>query len=63
MNDWQARTRALLGDAAVKKLNNASVAVFGIGGVGSCERFFRAFGRRTDNGGRSDQEDSGEIVQ
>ena len=35
MSDWQARTRALLGDAAVKKLNNASVAVFGIGGVGS----------------------------
>ena len=35
MNDWQARTRALLGGDAVEKLNNASVAVFGIGGVGS----------------------------
>ena len=35
MNDWQARTRALIGDNAVKKLNSASVAVFGIGGVGS----------------------------
>ena len=35
MNDWQGRTRSLLGDVAVKKLNEASVAVFGIGGVGS----------------------------
>ena len=35
MSDWQIRTRSLLGDDAVKKLNNASVAVFGVGGVGS----------------------------
>ena len=35
MNDWKERTRSLLGDEAIEKLNNASVIVFGIGGVGS----------------------------
>ncbi|MBQ9149533.1 tRNA threonylcarbamoyladenosine dehydratase [bacterium] len=29
------RTRTLLGDSALEKLNNAKVAIFGIGGVGS----------------------------
>lgn len=35
MSEWQKRTSALIGDDAVKRLNSASVAVFGIGGVGS----------------------------
>lgn len=35
MMGWQTRTEMLIGAEAVKKLNNASVAVFGIGGVGS----------------------------
>ncbi|MBN2188277.1 MAG: ThiF family adenylyltransferase, partial [Chitinispirillaceae bacterium] len=30
-----SRTRLLLGEGAVQKLANASVAVFGLGGVGS----------------------------
>ncbi len=34
MQDAFARTRLLLGDAAMQKLNRARVAVFGIGGVG-----------------------------
>lgn len=33
--DWQARSAMLLGDAAVQRLRAASVAVFGLGGVGS----------------------------
>ncbi|MCL2518630.1 MAG: ThiF family adenylyltransferase, partial [Oscillospiraceae bacterium] len=32
--DWLSRERALIGDDAVEKLRNASVAVFGLGGVG-----------------------------
>ena len=32
--DFYARTRLLLGDAAMEKLKNARVAVFGLGGVG-----------------------------
>jgi len=32
--DFYARTRLLLGDAAMEKLKNAKVAVFGLGGVG-----------------------------
>ena len=34
MNNWQTRTERLLGKAAVEQLNNARVAVFGVGGVG-----------------------------
>ncbi len=34
MTDQFERTRILLGDEAMKKLNNSRVAVFGIGGVG-----------------------------
>lgn len=34
MNDWQSRTRVILGDAALEKLKNSRVAVFGLGGVG-----------------------------
>ena len=34
MNDRHARTRLLLGDAALEKLRKAHVAVFGLGGVG-----------------------------
>lgn len=34
MNDQFARTRILLGDDAIKKLQSSRVAVFGIGGVG-----------------------------
>ena len=34
MMDIFARTRLLLGDAAMEKLKNAKVAVFGLGGVG-----------------------------
>lgn len=33
--DWLDRTRLLLGDQAVQALKNKSVAIFGIGGVGS----------------------------
>ena len=32
--DVLSRTRLLLGNAAMEKLNNARVAVFGLGGVG-----------------------------
>ena len=32
--DQYSRTRLLLGNAAMKKLNNARIAVFGLGGVG-----------------------------
>ena len=32
--DWLSRERVLIGDDAVEKLRNASVAVFGLGGVG-----------------------------
>ena len=34
MNEQFSRTGILLGEAAVRKLNKARVAVFGIGGVG-----------------------------
>ncbi len=34
MNEQFERTRLLLGDEAIRKLNNSRVAVFGIGGVG-----------------------------
>lgn len=34
MNDWQNRTRMLVGDNAVKKLNGAKAIIFGLGGVG-----------------------------
>ena len=34
MNDQFARTRILLGDDAIKKLQSSRVAVFGIGGRG-----------------------------
>ena len=34
-NEWTSRTAALLGDDAVMRLQNATVAVFGLGGVGS----------------------------
>ncbi len=35
MEDIYTRTRMLIGDAAVEKLKNSAVAVFGCGGVGS----------------------------
>lgn len=35
MSEWFSRTEALIGAEAEKKLKNARVAVFGIGGVGS----------------------------
>ena len=35
LSDWQSRTGLLLGQAAVDRLASASVAVFGLGGVGS----------------------------
>lgn len=34
MEDWQSRTRLLLGNEGLEKLRAATVAVFGIGGVG-----------------------------
>ena len=34
MDDRHARTRLLLGDAALEKLKKSHVAVFGLGGVG-----------------------------
>lgn len=34
MDNFQERTRLLIGDDAVQKLNNSSVAIFGVGGVG-----------------------------
>lgn len=35
MNNFYIRTEGLIGNAAVEKLKNSTVAVFGIGGVGS----------------------------
>lgn len=35
MADWRARTEMLLGEDGVRRLEDASVAVFGLGGVGS----------------------------
>ena len=35
MEDWQAREELLIGKDNIEKLNNATVAVFGCGGVGS----------------------------
>ena len=34
MENQYTRTVAVLGDDAIKKLNNSHVAVFGVGGVG-----------------------------
>lgn len=34
MKEWQQRTAALLGEAALNKLENSRVIVFGVGGVG-----------------------------
>lgn len=34
MNEQHSRTEMMLGEEGVKRLNNASVAVFGVGGVG-----------------------------
>lgn len=34
MNNFYERTRLLVGDDAIKKLGDASVAIFGVGGVG-----------------------------
>ncbi len=41
---WNDRTRMLLGEAAVEKLQQSRVAVFGLGGVGghACEALLRA---------------------
>ena len=33
-NQWRRRTRTLLGDPAMEQLQNATVAVLGLGGVG-----------------------------
>ena len=33
-DNWCSRTEALLGTEGVKRLENSTVAVFGIGGVG-----------------------------
>jgi tRNA A37 threonylcarbamoyladenosine dehydratase len=35
MSDQFSRTRLLIGEEGLNKLNRATVAVFGIGGVGS----------------------------
>lgn len=35
MSNQFSRTELLIGNDGIKKLNNAKVAVFGIGGVGS----------------------------
>ena len=35
MNDWKDRTRLLIGDEGVNKLNNSHVLVVGLGGVGA----------------------------
>lgn len=32
---WYERTRMLIGDEAVERLKNASIIIFGVGGVGS----------------------------
>ncbi len=44
MNDWQTRTRMLIGQAACEALFGSHVAVFGIGGVGGyvCEALVRS---------------------
>lgn len=44
MENWLERTSLLLGEAAIEKLRNARVAVFGIGGVGGyvCEALARS---------------------
>ena len=44
MENWLERTSLLLGEAAIDKLRNARVAVFGIGGVGGyvCEALARS---------------------
>ncbi len=44
MNDWLSRSRILLGESAITKLNNAKVCIFGIGGVGGyvCEGLARS---------------------
>lgn len=44
MNDIFQRTRMLIGDEAVAKLNSSKVMIFGLGGVGSyvCEALARA---------------------
>ncbi len=44
MADWLDRTRLLLGEAAVEKLRNSRIAIFGIGGVGGhvCEALVRS---------------------
>lgn len=43
-NDWQQRTRLMLGDEALEKLRHAHVALFGVGGVGgyAAEALIRA---------------------
>lgn len=43
MTDWRDRTKLLIGESAVLKLQNAKVAVFGVGGVGGyvCEALAR----------------------
>ena len=35
MDSWKQRTVRMVGEEAVERLNNARVAVFGLGGVGS----------------------------
>lgn len=44
MNEWLIRSEKLLGTAAINKLNNSKVCVFGIGGVGGyvCEGLARS---------------------
>ena len=44
MEDWQDRTRALVGEEAVRRLSSSKIYVFGIGGVGGyvCEALARA---------------------
>ncbi len=34
MMDWEKRTSLVVGDEGIEKLNNASVIIFGVGGVG-----------------------------
>ncbi|MGI6206161.1 MAG: tRNA threonylcarbamoyladenosine dehydratase [Anaerovoracaceae bacterium] len=43
-NDWLMRTKILAGEEAVRRIQNAEIAVFGLGGVGSyaCEAVCRA---------------------
>ena len=35
MENWLSRTELLIGNTALEKLKNSTVAVFGCGGVGS----------------------------